>query len=133
MITEIITGVLSSYKFSPEYVIDLIIPELLAKDLRILYKLQSTVLSTLSKNLYIYELENKTQIIEQMIQGIIMRKFEKISEVTNEELIHVLKDYTVTRLGTREFYLFLEKIVTDKLADIKTEKYTIEALTAIYE
>ncbi len=53
--------------------------------------------------------------------------------MSSEELIHVLKDSTVTRLGTREFYLFLEAIVNDKLEDIKTEKYTIEALTAIYE
>ncbi len=45
----------------------------------------------------------------------------------------MLKDYTVTRLGSREFYLFLEKIVMDKLADIRTEKYTIDALSAIYQ
>lgn len=62
-----------------------------------------------------------------------MRGFEKISEVSNEDLIHVLKDYTITRLGTREFYLFLEGIVNDKLQDISTEKYTVERLTAIYE
>lgn len=54
-----------------------------------------------------------------------MRGFEKISEVSNEDLIHVLKDYTITRLGTREFYLFLEGIVNDKLQDISTEKYTV--------
>ncbi len=53
--------------------------------------------------------------------------------MTSEDLIKVLKDYTVTRLGSREFYLFLESIVNDKLADIKTEKYTIDALYAIYQ
>ena len=62
-----------------------------------------------------------------------MRNFEKIDQVTNEDLIHVLKDYTVTRLGTRDFYLFLERIVIDKLADIQIEKYTIDVLTAIYQ
>jgi hypothetical protein len=49
-----------------------------------------------------------------------MRNFAKISEVTSEDLIKVLKDYTVTRLGSREFYLFLESIVNDKIADIRT-------------
>lgn len=53
--------------------------------------------------------------------------------MSNEDLIHVLKDYTITRLGTREFYLLLEGIVNDKLQDISTEKYTVERLTAIYE
>jgi len=99
---------------------DLVVPEIMSKDFRVLYRLPTSVISTLSKNLYIYELEDKTQSIEHMIQGLIMRNFEKIESVSNEELIHVLKDYTVTRLGTREFYLFLEKIVNDKLADIKT-------------
>ena len=56
MLTEIITGIMSSYKFSPEYVTDLVVPELMAKDCKVLFKLPSTVLSTLSKNLYIYEL-----------------------------------------------------------------------------
>jgi hypothetical protein len=60
-----------------------------------------------------------------IIEAIIMDRFSALDEVTNDDLIHVLKDYAVTRNGSRDLYKFLEKVVNNKLADITLQRHVI--------
>ena len=48
-------------------------------------------------------------------------------------LIDVIKDYTVTRHGSRELYKFLEEVVKATIDDIMKDREALEALLVIYE
>lgn len=83
-----------------------------------LYEYPPQILSYLSKILYIYELEKETEDIEEQIETLIMRTFNNLKNVEIEALIKVIKDYSVTRIGSRDLYLFLEEVVDALLEEI---------------
>lgn len=62
-----------------------------------------------------------------------MKIFNTLKNVEIDRLIRVLKDYTITRIGSREFYIFLEQVIDALLPEIKKNREHLETICALYE
>jgi hypothetical protein len=72
--------------------------------------------------LFIFELESEGKDIEELIQTRIMKVFNNLKNVQVDNLIKVIKDYTVTRNGSRELYIFLEQVTDAMLVEIAKKR-----------
>lgn len=91
------------------------------------------MLSKISKMLYIYELDEESQDVEELIQTLILKQYNSLKHVKAENLLEVIKDYSVTRRGSRELYIFLEEVAMAIFEDFKKDRKLLEALHAVYE
>lgn len=51
-----------------------------------------------------------------------MKVFNNLKNVQVDNLIKVIKDYTVTRNGSRELYIFLEQVTDAMLVEIAKKR-----------
>lgn len=72
--------------------------------------------------MFIFELESEAKDIEELIQTRIMKVFNNLKNVQVDNLIKVIKDYTVTRNGSRELYIFLEQVTDAMLVEIAKKR-----------
>lgn len=72
--------------------------------------------------MFIFELESEGKDIEELIQTRIMKVFNNLKNVQVDNLIKVIKDYTVTRNGSRELYIFLEQVTDAMLVEIAKKR-----------
>ena len=68
-----------------------------------------------------------------MIQTRIIKEFNTLKNVDVGCLIKVIKDYTVTRNGSRELYIFLEQVADALLVEIGKSRENLETLRTLYE
>lgn len=62
-----------------------------------------------------------------------MRHYNNLKNVQVENLIKVIKDYVLTRVGSRELYIFLEEVAVALFEEIKQDRGHLTTLLAVYE
>ena len=75
--------------------------ELRKNNFRLVYAYPPHVLSKISKILYIYEMESESKDIDELAQSLILKIFNNLKNVDVHELAEVIKDYSITRGGSR--------------------------------
>lgn len=81
--------------------------ELRKNNFRLAYAYPPEILSRIMKIFYIYEMDDECEDLDELVQTLIMKHYIILKNVKVEQLIEVIKDFALTRKGSRELYIFL--------------------------
>ena len=81
MLSMTINELLPSYKMSLEFIRTHVLPEIRKNDFFVLHQFSPSLLSLVSKVLFIYELEKETEDIEEIVQTLIIKIFNDLKNV----------------------------------------------------
>ena len=90
-------------------------------------------LSNFSKIMYIYELEVKHEKMLKNIEDIIIKSFSNLDNAYLWDVINVLKNYAVSRHGSRQIYVFLEEVIWKIFDNVRDDTVAIQTLLVIYD